>query len=177
MATCSVLAADNVTYLRQALDLVGRLCDEDYTRQGQPAYGSGIGSHLRHCLDHYSNFLAGLSAGRVDYDARARDPRIEQDRTHALSVLTNLIAGLQQLAATDGDRVIQVKMDCGDDADPTSWWTGSTVRRELQFLISHTVHHYALIAMILRLHKLDPGVGFGVAPSTLRYQAGLSCAR
>lgn len=177
MTSCSVLAADNMTYLRQAVELISRLRDEDYTRGGQAAYTSGIGSHLRHCLDHYTNFLDGLPGGRVDYDARARDPRIEQDRQHALAVMRDIVAGLKALAAQDGERVIQVKMDCGDQADPASWWTGSTVRRELQFLISHTVHHYALIAMILRLHHLDPGPGFGVAPSTLRYQAGQACAR
>lgn len=177
MATCAVLAADNVAYMEQALALVGRLRDEDYTRAGQPAYGSGIGSHLRHCLDHYTNFFAGLAAGRIDYDARARDPRIEQQRSHALVVMKGLRAQLQALSGQNGDRVVQVKMDCGDDQDPASWWTGSTVRRELQFLISHTVHHYALIAMILRLQHIDPGVGFGVAPSTLRYQASQQCAQ
>lgn len=177
MATCAVLAADNVAYLEQALALVGRLRDEDYTRHAQPAYGSGIGSHLRHCLDHYLNFFSGLAAGRIDYDARARDPRIEQQRSHALAVMKELLAQLQALAGQDGDRAIQVKMDCGDQQDPNSWWTGSTVRRELQFLISHTVHHYALIAMILRLQNLDPGAGFGVAPSTLRFQAGQQCAQ
>jgi hypothetical protein len=45
------------------------------------------------------------------------------------------------------------------------------VTRELQFLASHTVHHYALIAHLAR----DRGVGvapeFGVAPATLDYWA------
>ena len=177
MATCALLAEDNIVYLEQALTLVERLRDEDYTRGGQAAYTSGIGSHLRHCLDHYANFLAGLPAGRVDYDARAREPRIEQDRVHALGVMRGIVAGLKALSVQDGERALQVKMDCGDQTDPASWWTGSTLRRELQFLISHTVHHYALIAMILRLHQVDPGPGFGVAPSTLRYQAGQACAR
>ena len=177
MSTRGVLAQDNVAYLEQALQLVSSLGDEVYLRSGQPAYGSGIGSHLRHCLDHYSNFLSGLPDGRVDYDARARDPRVEQDRAHAAAVLRDLIARLQALAETPAERVIQVKMDCGDDCDPSAWWTGSTVGRELQFLISHTVHHFALIAMILRLQQVNPGPGFGVAPSTLRYQAGRACAQ
>ncbi len=175
MVTCAVLAADNVAYLEQALNLVGRLRDEEYIRSGQAAYGSGIGSHLRHCLDHYANFFGGLPTGRIDYDARARDPRVESERSYAQTVLRDLLARMKALSDAEGDRVIRVKMDCGDQTDPASWWTESTVRRELQFLISHTVHHYALIAMILRLQQVDPGPGFGVAPSTLRYQAGL-CA-
>ena len=54
-----------------------------------------------------------------------------------------------------------------DDAAPP--WSTSSVERELQFLSSHTVHHYALIAVILRLNGVQPEEGFGVAPSTQRY--------
>ena len=42
--------------------------------------------------------------------------------------------------------------------------------RELLFLISHTVHHFALIAFMLRSFGIEPGDKFGVAPSTLRYR-------
>jgi len=37
------------------------------------------------------------------------------------------------------------------------------------FLLSHTVHHYALISVALKLQGIDPGEEFGIAPSTLRY--------
>ena len=55
-----------------------------------------------------------------------------------------------------------------DDA-PSVPWSGSTVRRELDFLLSHTVHHYALIAMSLRLRGLPVPAELGVAPSTLEH--------
>ncbi len=177
MASCALLAEDNIAYLDQALALVERLSDSAYALGGQPAYKSGIGGHLRHCLDHYLNFLAGLSSGRIDYDARARDRRVETDRAVALAVLREVASRLAALRPEDGDRAVQVKMDCGDTSDPATWWTASSVRRELQFLISHTVHHYALIAMIVKLQGLDPGPSFGVAPSTLRYEAAQPCAR
>jgi hypothetical protein len=38
--------------------------------------------------------------------------------------------------------------------------------RELGMLLSHTVHHYALIAMLLRARGIEPPADFGVAPST-----------
>jgi len=44
----------------------------------------------------------------------------------------------------------------------------------LQVLSSHTVHHFALIAMTLRLHGVEMEPGFGMAPSTLRYLAAKS---
>ena len=177
MATCANFAGDNIHFLQQAVDLVNRISDGAYARTGHALFNSGVGGHLRHCLDHYSNFLAGLPAGRIDYDARARDPDIEKSRARALGVLQRLIEGLRALQPTDGDRRVLVKMDCGEDTDPSLWWTESTVRRELQFLISHTVHHYALIALILRIQGVQTGADFGVAPSTLRYQAGLQCAQ
>jgi hypothetical protein len=43
------------------------------------------------------------------------------------------------------------------------------VGRELQYLLSHTIHHYAIIGSILRAQGVEPGPDFGVAPSTLRH--------
>ena len=56
----------------------------------------------------------------------------------------------------------------GSDRVPA--WSESTVARELQFLVSHTIHHHALIAAILRLESHTPAEGFGIAPSTLKYE-------
>src|SRR5437588_542470 len=47
----------------------------------------------------------------------------------------------------------------------------SSISRELQALSSHTVHHFALIAMTLRMHGVETDADFGMAPSTLRYLA------
>lgn len=175
MTNCDHLVADNIGYLQQAARLLQSLTDDSYGRSDDATYGSALGGHVRHCLDHYANFLAGLAAGRIDYDARERDPRIEKDRAAALARIEEI---LRALPSVREDRPVQVKMDCGDDTDPSSWWSDSTIRRELQFLISHTVHHYALIRLILKFQGLDTGPDFGVAPSTLRYQTARSvCAR
>jgi uncharacterized damage-inducible protein DinB len=48
------------------------------------------------------------------------------------------------------------------------------VGRELQFLASHTLHHYALIAALLRLQGVEPGEEFGVAPGTLEHRRRLA---
>jgi hypothetical protein len=42
--------------------------------------------------------------------------------------------------------------------------------RELEFLLSHTVHHYAIVAILCRLQGIAVDDGFGVAPSTLRHR-------
>ncbi|HMP77378.1 MAG TPA: DUF664 domain-containing protein [Kiritimatiellia bacterium] len=176
MASCTILAEDNLAFLRQARDLVSRLSSSAYASTGHPVFGSGVGAHLRHVLDHYANLLAGVEAGRIDYDARAREQAIESDRAASLARMDELMAGLRGLAAR-ADAPLRVKMDCGDQSDPAGWWTESSLRRELQFLISHTVHHFALIRLILKIQGIDAGAQFGVAPSTLRHHAQLACAQ
>ena len=47
----------------------------------------------------------------------------------------------------------------------------SSIGREMQALASHTVHHFALIAMTLQALGFHLDRDFGMAPSTLRYQA------
>jgi membrane protein DedA with SNARE-associated domain len=61
----------------------------------------------------------------------------------------------------------------------------SGISRELTFLVSHSIHHYALIGVILRLNGILVPQQFGFAPSTIFYLKGLagrtgdndSCAR
>lgn len=176
MALSEQLVKDNIAILMQARELVSRLSNASYALSGPAVHGSGVGPHLRHVLDHYANFLEGVSAGRVDYDARARDPTIEVDRSAAIAKLDELVSGLRALS-THSHGTLTVKMECGDDSPPESWWSTSSICRELQFLISHTVHHYALIRFVLKLQGIDPGPVFGVAPSTLRHHARLACAQ
>ncbi|MEM7395560.1 MAG: hypothetical protein AAF492_24785, partial [Verrucomicrobiota bacterium] len=129
-------------------------------------YMSGVGGHIRHDLEHYSNFLAGLGAGRIDYEARKRDLRVEQNRAFAIERIDETIEQLQQIPADEGTRSLEVKMERGGQE---AEWATSTVSRELDFLLSHTVHHFGLVAMILKVQGFLPKEHFGVAPSTVRY--------
>jgi uncharacterized damage-inducible protein DinB len=53
------------------------------------------------------------------------------------------------------------------DAGGQSVWAGSTVARELAFVISHTVHHSAAIALLAtRMGPCRLPARFGLAPST-----------
>lgn len=176
MTTIHTLAVDNIRYLEQAVQLLQSISDDTYARPAPHGMGSSVGAHLRHCLDHYDNFLAGISGGRVDYDARRREVLLEQSRTAGIEKLQNLVAGLKAVAGQE-DAPLAVKMDCGDNEAEATWWSDSSVRRELQFLISHTVHHYAIIKMILAATGIPVGPDFGIAPSTLRYHQGATaCA-
>jgi hypothetical protein len=171
MANTENLVRDNIRCLEQSLSLLESLRDDAFTRVEPRLHARGIGPHLRHNVDHYRSLLDGLPTGRVDYDARERDPRLETDRVYAIAQTEDLIRQLDRLVALDADTPVAVKMDCGEEIEQ---WVQSTLGRELEFLLSHAVHHYALVAFIVRLQGLDPPADFGVAPSTLRYQQ--SCA-
>ncbi|MEP0552783.1 MAG: hypothetical protein ABJE29_00430, partial [Balneola sp.] len=56
-------------------------------------------------------------------------------------------------------------------------WSVSSIRRELQFLVSHTVHHYALIGLILKTMDVEVPEDFGVAPSTLKHESEQETAK
>jgi uncharacterized damage-inducible protein DinB len=102
----------------------------------------------------------------VDYDGRARDARIEADPEHAAACLARLRQGLLALSRETGDAGLTVTQD--DPRDPPAR-VGTTLARELQVLTSHTIHHFAVIALIMRALGQDVDRDFGVAPSTLVY--------
>ena len=55
-----------------------------------------------------------------------------------------------------------------EEAAGNPQWSPSSIARELQSLKSHTTHHYALIAVLLRLQGIEPHEEFGVSMATIR---------
>lgn len=158
------LKRDSIRLLEQGIALVEQLDDTLFVATG-PGFESGSpGAQLRHCLDSYRCFLGGLTTGFVDYDARERDVRVETERHVAIARMREIAAALEALTPADDGRALRVVCE-GGGPDGTS----STVARELQFLMSHVIHHYALIAMILRTLDFVTPQEFGIAPSTLKH--------
>jgi len=171
----------NLHFLRQAADLVDGLEDGSYVRAEPMFYNSTVGGHLRHCLDHYESFTAGVREGRIDYDARCRDKMVENKTCAAHERINFVAASLGELADAEVNPVVLVKMDCDISRDgvhsnkkESDLWHTSSVGRELQFLVSHTVHHFAMIRGICQRagNELDPN--FGMALSTLRHRKELA---
>lgn len=167
MTTPSVVR-QNLYFLQQGRQLVESLGDDLYTTpaENRPR-AAGVGPHLRHCLDFYTSFLRDLEGGRIDYDRRDRQSPIESDRNSAMAAIRQIENGMRRIQPEQVDRPLLVLHDPDPEEDHSTRWHPSTVARELRFLVSHTVHHYALIAMILRLQDYEPGEEFGVAPATL----------
>ncbi|GAB4121437.1 MAG: hypothetical protein Fur005_33720 [Roseiflexaceae bacterium] len=160
---------DNQIILQQGIRLLNQLDDQCYTRRDEQIFRSSVGTHMRHLIDFYLNFMRGLAAGRIDYDHRERNVQIEQDRSAALAHLEQLLQFLEQISEQDPALPLLIRQDTSLAAEDPKAWGTSSLRRELQALVSHTIHHYALIAVLLRHMGLVSEPGFGVAPSTLQH--------
>lgn len=158
---------DCIASLKQSITLLEKLNDGLYAETNGLPVLSGVGVHLRHCIDFYECFLRGVKTGRVNYNEREREMLIETDRNFAITKLQIIISELESLAIED-DASLLVCIENGDADNPSSW-CHSSVSRELQFLLSHTTHHYALIALLLKLQGHEVDKEFGVTPSTLKF--------
>lgn len=161
----------NVRLLCQALGLLDHLDDITYSTAPPGFAPHCVGGHLRHILEFYQCFLNGLDSLRVDYDARRRDEAVERGREPASSVIRSIIRSLETCAALREEAVIWVRMEAAEASNVRDPFMKSSITRELQVLSSHTVHHFALIAITLRMHGVDLDPDFGMAPSTLSYLA------
>ena len=151
--------------LLQGLRLIERIDDPTF-REGNRG---SIGIHFRHCLNFASNFLSGLKIGKIDYSQRERNTEVETDREQAILNLAFVIRELQAIKISDLEKPIMVKIEEISSVMGKPEWAWSSGLRELEFLQSHTVHHFALIADKLRALGIEVEAEFGVAPSTLKY--------
>jgi len=156
----------NLHLLRQGIELLGRLPDSAYMDAAPDR--STVGAQYRHILDHYRCLFDGLTAGEVDYDQRLRDPEVERDRGAATRATQELLDRLRLLSRSHLGLPLRVLQSAGDTEPEEP--QGSSLGRELLFLVSHTVHHYAIIKLLLGERGVDCDANFGVAPSTLAYR-------
>jgi hypothetical protein len=139
-----------IDQLEMGVELVGKLDDQTYS-SSNGGRGS-IGAHIRHNINFVDAVIDGAISGSVDHTNRSRDRRIETDRSSASAKLRSLI-----------DALTKVPMNVAELISVTS------LGRELEFTISHTIHHYALIRERLEETGMEFDRRFGIAPSTLEY--------
>lgn len=154
--------------LSQLRAVVASLDADLYSRKPVTTFGGSIGGHVRHSLDHIKALLPGARGDVIDYDHRERGTDVEIDPAAALAEIDRLDASLDSLAEyTPGTEVTVRVMLCGDGSETE---LHSTFGRELAFVLSHTIHHGAMIGgMVKALGGAVPD-GFGLAPSTIAYR-------
>jgi uncharacterized damage-inducible protein DinB len=166
-ARSSVPPAWELWRLLDELDsLLSEVASEVYCARFANEISGSIGEHVRHCLDHVSALLAADSSATLSYDRRQRGTAVETDPAEAVRQILRLKRGLEAWSTRSLDETIRVtSMISASGASVTGW---STLARELAFVMSHTIHHQAIIGVLLAVHGHAVSDRFGHSPSTPR---------
>jgi hypothetical protein len=152
--------------LNQALLVIAPFADPS------PAFADYVGPHLRHVIEHYSALLTPLLTSekvpQIEYDARVRDRSIETSPNVARGRIRSLQGQLSALTDLQLHTPVTVHL-LGGAAGEAALAVPSTVARELMFVASHAVHHFALVARYCQQNAIATPVEFGMAPATIAH--------
>ncbi len=126
-----------------------------------------VGPQLRHCLDHFLCLLRGAVSGVVDYDARDRDRRLEEDPQYFLTIMDSVVQQLQSMDPAVLRRTLSLRQEVAPGGQ--SGQVDTNMERELAFLSSHTIHHIAIVSLLAEARGVEVPPGLGVAFSTATF--------
>lgn len=164
-----------VGLLHQLFDLIEVLTDEQYVRAPVGVVESSVGAHVRHNLDHIEALLRGLPTGRLSYDHRDRGTDVERNRLAALEKILRLERELTAFPWDAVPHAVMLSALVAPDRPPVT--AATSAERELTFVVSHTIHHNALIRVIVKLLGAAVPTDFGYAPSTIADSRRRLCVR
>ncbi|MGQ0738855.1 MAG: DinB family protein [Bacteroidota bacterium] len=146
-------------------DALDRLSDKEYTQPSDILFNASIGQHIRHIIELFQCLEKGYDEGRVNYEKRKRDYRIETDKNLAAFLLRKIFRNLGKpnkrlsLEAEDYNETVETVMI------PSNYY------REIAYNLEHTIHHMALIRVgINEVSGIRLPGEFGVAYSTIKYR-------
>ena len=162
----------NIELLESLSLTIGSLTNAQYVWQPNESTGS-IGKHIRHIIDHYTCFFRNLAHAYVNYDDRSRTITVETQIHRACEELSGVILRLSKFNPHQ-TKPVHIYISATPDKDPVS--AESSLQRELLFLQSHTIHHMAVIQLMLESLGISVGSDFALAPSTISFyrQVGYS---
>jgi hypothetical protein len=152
----------------QAVDLLDGIGLQEYQQKLPPHFPSCIGSHMRHIVDHFFALIDGYSCGHIDYNVRHRNNHIEQFPGAAIEAFERISKWLAQVPNQELDTALTVTSEI-DVSRPLSTTCSSTLERELMFVSSHAIHHYALIRIMCSMQNRQVPKLFGYAPCTVSH--------
>lgn len=155
------VVGENIRLLTECHALLAPVTNAQYRQSVRHAPENSLGRQVRHCIDHYLCLFRGIETGVIDYDDRAREASLELTPAAAQRALEGVCKRLATLQPEERRRQIDLKLEEGGTAT-------SSVARELEFLVSHTMHHLALIAELGRQLGLSLNADLGVSTSTQR---------
>jgi uncharacterized damage-inducible protein DinB len=147
-------------------DLLGQVPPDVYRARFAADVSGSIGEHVRHCLDHVSALLGADPSTTLSYDRRQRGTAVETEPAAAVRQILQLKNAFDAWSSRSLDDPISVRSIVTPSGDSVT--VRSTLARELAFVVSHTIHHQALIGLLLAVHGQAVPERFGHSPSTPR---------
>ena len=154
----------NIEGVDQGVALLTSMTNEQYCMRAKPYVNSCIGEHLRHVLDLYYALKEQVEI--INYDVRRRGALVESCRVTGLNELQQIKTWLLSLQPS----MMNNKMIMSTEVsviDTSVAQVETSLIRELIFVSSHAVHHYALMDISAKLCDFDTPDNMGVAPATL----------
>lgn len=155
----------SINSLKQLLDLLSQLTEEQYASCLPLLSGNSIGKHYRHVVELYQEFSNGHLKGEINYDQRKRNLQLEVDINQASLAIKDLISLTEGLLE---DRPLKVYASF---ADENLISLPSSISRELAYNLEHAIHHMAIIQICVKHYypfiQLSPD--FGLAYSTIKF--------
>jgi len=152
------------SHLTVLADLLSRTGEPVYLDTTlDPCYGSSIGHHVRHILDHVRNLAQSPSL--IDYESRHRGESCERSLADALRRISTLQAALgAPHFTTTPPATICISALPAAGMQPIT--LSSTIERECLYVIDHTVHHLAMIRTLLNRAGQSCPESLGLAAGT-----------
>ncbi len=159
----------NIQILHQLIGLLEQINITIYTKSLSPLHHNSVGQHIRHITEFYICLINGYETKVVNYDNRERNFKIELDIDFTIDIIKHI---QQRLTEEFSDQSISLISKFGTDS---SIAVNSSFDRELNYLIEHTIHHFAIIK--IGLNEVFPEVelpeNFGIAHSTIQFRESL----
>ena len=108
--------------------------------------------------------------GSIDYDASKRDKSVENKMDVATIALDSLGRRIETMAALDHLETPITARESVHYRGPAVTMR-STVGRVLMGLVTHSIHHLAIIALIVKSYGYEMDSDFGKAASTILYES------
>ncbi|GLS90941.1 hypothetical protein GCM10007916_20080 [Psychromonas marina] len=164
-----------INILAQAKSYLHSVTSTQYRAVISPLFISSAGQHIRHILDHYIAIKEAIHSGTINYDKRSRGGTIETDIDAAMAQLDEIEEFLLSLSKIQLQQTIQLSTEVSVEKKQVEV-VDTTLARELIFVGSHAIHHFAMIGQISKAQKLTIPEQFGIAPATATFMRDEQCA-
>jgi uncharacterized damage-inducible protein DinB len=161
------IAKQNIGVLDQIDKLLDMLNVTVYKKKQPYINNSTIGQHVRHILEFYQCILNNYPLQNISYDKRSRNTDLEE----SLDLSKNIIIEIKNsLGLLNKDMPITLSASYAESTEENCEKIASSLKRELAYAMDHSIHHLAIVKIILTIEGIQVDSDIGVAPSTLRYK-------